>query len=75
MKFCKMLRENRRKRMEKIRPCKYPFGNPGTSGFYFCEKPIENERFVYCNDHAKLCYINFDLIKDKPRRSVTIKGR
>lgn len=78
MKFYDILRERRRKRMKNEKKdggCRYPIGDPQSSNFKFCCDPIEHPRFVYCDTHARLCYLNFEDIKDKPRINISTARR
>ncbi len=37
--------------------CQYPFGEPGTKSFRFCDAPVEARGKSYCKDHRKLCWV------------------
>ena len=43
--------------------CQWPFGDPATDNFYFCEQPTLESR-PYCKEHCALAY----------RRSVSAKA-
>jgi GcrA cell cycle regulator len=40
----------------RIVTCCWPIGEPGTSGFHFCDDPSEPGK-PYCAEHAKLAYV------------------
>lgn len=48
--------------------CQWPFGDPGTKEFRFCEAIHSNRS--YCNEHAKIAYVHFSPTLAEVRRYV-----
>lgn len=45
--------------------CRYPVGEPGTSGFFYCGGPADNAAGqVYCSRHMAVCFTG---VPKKPR--------
>ena len=44
--------------------CRWPFGDPKTKGFRFCDEPSEPSK-SYCFDHMKLAYVKLRDLRDE----------